>query len=457
MNETTPLSAPKVQMTGAQVVGRVSGDLSKTAKVSNRDYTWPFGLVTTMFFMWALGMNLNDILVPHLKKACDLSDFQSSLIQTCYFGAYFLVSLPAGRIMKQVGYKNGMLIGLGLCACGCLMFYPAARVRQFWCFLVALFVMASGAAFLEVAANPLVIAMGNSDSAEFRINLSQSFNALGAAVASLFGKAFILSGIEHSRAELDSMKPEELTEYRNMEAASVQRPYLFIAVMFLALGTAFLSSELPALDESADAGSSLSSDLRRLWNFPHFVRGVCALCSYVGAQVGTATFIIRYVETVAPGTKEQIAANYLFAHLMLFMTGRIIGTGLMTRFKPVNMLRVYSLTSVALTFVCMFGAGILPIAAVATMGFFSSIQFPTIFALSIKNLGDLTKTGSSVLIMGIVGGAVLPAAMGLVSDYFGMRAAFVIPMLGFANVASYAFMSAGSEFERIDADPVDVP
>src|SRR6201981_2911870 len=249
-----------------------------SAPITERRYLIPFILVTSLFFLWALGVNLNDILIPHLKKTFNLTDFQSSLIQTAFFGGYFLAALPAGWLMERIGYRKGILVGLGTCSVGALLFIPAASIRTYGFFLLALFVMACGQGILEVAANPYVTILGPPESSERRLNLAQSFNSVGAVVTPIVGAAFILTGVEDSRAQLAAMTPEQLHAYAIAEASTVKPPYLVIAVLFLAVAALIFFSKLPeVLEEEGDAGApSEAVGLRGLWPYKHLLKGVAA-------------------------------------------------------------------------------------------------------------------------------------------------------------------------------------
>jgi FHS family L-fucose permease-like MFS transporter len=291
--------------------------MGKSAPITERRYLVPFVLVTSLFFLWAIGVNLNDILIQHLKKAFGLTDFKSSLIQSAFFGGYFLAALPAGWLMQRIGYKRGILAGLLICATGTSLFIPAASVRIYGFFLFALFVMACGQSFLEVAANPYVTTLGPPESSERRLNLAQSFNAKGAVMIALIGSRFILSGIEHSPAELAAMTQEQLLKYRVSEANMVKTPYLVITGIFLFVALLVFLTKLPEIKESNSSLESANSQikLRGTLAFGHLVKGVAAQFFYVGAQVGVASFIIRFAEYTLPGTHEKVAAHYLQAHL----------------------------------------------------------------------------------------------------------------------------------------------
>jgi FHS family L-fucose permease-like MFS transporter len=407
--------------------------------ITERRYVLPLILVTSLFFLWAFGVNLNDILIPHLKKAFRLSDFRSSLIQTAFFGGYFLAALPAGWLMEKIGYKRGILVGLLTCAAGALLFIPAASVRLYIFFLFALFVMACGQAVLEVAANPYVTILGPPESSERRLNLAQSFNSVGAVVTPIVGAAFILSGVEHSRAQLSAMTPMQFQAYQAAEAATVRGTYLVIAGLFLAVAALMYFSQLPEVrEEDGDDEISAAPGLRGVWPYKHLVKGVLAQFFYVGAQVGVASFVIRFAQYSMPGLPEKHAANYLKLHLLGFMIGRFAGSAIMKHIAASRLLSLFGMSSLICLTIVLLGTGVAPMWALVLLGFFHSIMFPTIFALSLKHLGPHTKLGSSLLVMSIIGGAVFPALMGYISDASNIRYAFLVPFFCHLYVLYFA-------------------
>ena len=407
----------------------------RSAPLTDRQYVVPFVLVTSLFFLWALGVNLNDVLVPHLKKALDLSDFQSSLIQTAFFGGYFLMALPAGWLMRRLGYRRGILVGLALCAVGTLLFQPAATARWYPFFLLALFVLACGQCVLEVAANPYVTVLGPQASAARRLNVAQAFNAVGAVITPVLGARFILSGVEHSKTELATMSPAAIDAWRTSEALGVKGPYFVITALFVLVGLMIAFSKLPEVTEpGAGGGRGLAS----AWRHAQVRHGVLAQFCYVGAQVGVASFVIRFAQQALPGTGERVAAGFLKWHLAGFLAGRIVGATLMSRVPAPKMLTAVAALGVAAAAGAAMGVGAITVWLVVLLGLFHSIQFPTIFALSIDGLGDDTKSGASLIVMSIVGGAIIPAAMGALSDARGIQAAFWIPAACYLAVLHFA-------------------
>jgi MFS transporter, FHS family, L-fucose permease len=414
--------------------------MTTSAPITERRYVAPLILVTTLFFLWALGVNLNDVLIPHLKKVFDLNDLQSAMIQTAFFGGYFLSAVPAGRLMEKIGYKKGILAGLVTCAIGALLFIPAASIQVYGLFLFASFVMACGQGVLEVAANPYVTLLGPAESSERRLNLAQSFNSVGAVVTPFIGSAFILSALEYSREQLATMTPAQVAVYRTAVVNTVRMPYVVIAGIFLAVAVMISLSHLPepgAIDGTAKPEST-GEELRDIWQFKHLVRGVVAQFFYVGAQVGVGSFVIRLAQHSVPGMLQKDASFYLKLHLIGFMLGRFSGSYIMKRVAPARLLSLFALSTLICLGVVLFGSGVASLWAVVLIGFFHSIMFPTIFALSIKHLGRYTKLGSSLLVASIIGGAICPAIMGFISDHSNIRVAFFVPLICQAYVLYFA-------------------
>jgi len=404
--------------------------MTNSAPLTERRYVVPLAMVTTLFFVWAIGVNLNDVLIQHFKKAFGLSDTSSSLIQFAFFGGYFLAAIPAGWLMQRIGYKRGILTGLFVCATGTILFLPAASVRVYAFFLLALFIMACGQSVLEVAANPYVTTLGPPESSERRLNLAQSFNALGAVLVALLGSRFILSGIEHTSAELAAMSPAELLAYRASEANMVRIPYLVITGIFLLVAVLIFLTKLPEIHETeSGTESDKTASLGGTLHFRHLIMGVTAQFFYVGAQVGVASFIIRFSEFTLSGTHEKAAAQNLQLHLAGFMIGRFAGSAMMRKVQPSRLLSLFAAGALICLLVILLGHGLPSVWAIVLIGFFHSIMFPTIFALSLKNLGPYTKLGSSLLVMAIIGGAVCPVIMGRISDAWNIQYAFVVPLV----------------------------
>jgi FHS family L-fucose permease-like MFS transporter len=399
-------------------------------------------LVTSLFFIWGFALNLNPILIAHLKKACQLTDFQSSLVDSASYFAYFLLPIPAARFMHRYGYKGGILLGLVLFATGAFLFFPAAEVRSYAFFLSALFVVFSGAAFLETAANPYITVLGDPETATWRINFSQSFNGLAATLGPLAGGVFILSGKTLTKSQEAAMSSEQLNSYLNKEASSVQIPYLVIGLVVLVVAFLIFRTPLPEIvDENEpvaeEESGSLLKQIGSLLKISNLRNGIIAQFFYVGSQAGILGFFIRYSERVA-GLDEKPASFYLTAATFCFMLGRFSGTFLMKFINPVKLLAFYCVMNVLLLILIFFLHGIFTVIALMGVAFFMSIMFPTVFSLSIRGLGQKTKLGSSLIIMGIVGGATIPPIMGLVSDASNIKFAYLVPIVCFSYILYFA-------------------
>jgi MFS transporter, FHS family, L-fucose permease len=397
--------------------------------MSKNKLLFPFILVCTLFFLWAFLHNINGILIPHLKKVCQLSDTQSSFIDLAVYVGYFVFALPAGLFLHRYGYKKGILCGLFLFAAGALLFLPAADSRSYGLFLVALFVAASGATFLETVANPYAANMGSPENPEQQLNLAQSFNGLGAVLAPFIGTHFILSGIEHSKTELDAMQARgDLTAYLQQEANSIKPIYLVIAGVLILVAIAFIFTRLPEIKQTEGAhGTEFSLRVLRL---PHVRWAVIAEFFYVGAQVGVTSFLVRFSKYTA-GILEKEAGNLLGLAMVGFMVGRFLGTFLMRYIQPAKLLSLYAVINMVLLVVVVLAHGRIAVYALMAIPFFLSIMFPTIFALGIRDLGEETKLASSLLVMSIIGGAFTPVVMGQISDRTGgnIQVAYVMPVV----------------------------
>ena len=400
-------------------------------------------LITSLFFIWGFALNLNPILIPHLKKACRLTDFQSSLIDSASYIAYFLLPIPAAQFMKKYGYKGGIIFGLLLFSIGALLFYPAASVRNYAFFLGALFVVFSGMAFLETAANPLITLIGDPASATQRINFAQSFNGLAATVAPLMGGTFILSGKTLTAAEESGMSAAQLNEYLNKEASSVQIPFIVISVVVFLVTLMVWRTKFPLIkeesgDEILDEKRPLGTRIGELLKNKRLMSGVMAEFFYVGGQACVSSFFIRFSEKVAQISEKDASQIYLPLAFAGFMAGRFIGTLLMRYFSPVKLLVTYSVINIILIISAVNLSGMAAVYTLMAVWFFMSIMFPTIFSLSIRELGAKTKLGSSLVIMGIVGGAIMPPVMGRISDMANIQLAYLVPGISFIMILWFA-------------------
>ncbi|WP_316807884.1 L-fucose:H+ symporter permease [Pedobacter agri] len=396
---------------------------------SGKRYLLPFILVVSLFFLWGMAHNLDSILIPHLKKACNLSNSQSTLIDTSVFFAYFLMAIPAGMILKRWGYKATMISGLLAFAFGAFLFVPAANNLSYITFLIALFIIGCGLTMLETSANPYAAVLGNPSKATSRLNLAASFNGLAAMVAPLIGGLFILSGKSHTKEELAAMTEASRNSYFLEEAASVKTPYITLGIILLVIAIIFYFIHLPEIKTKSVDGEAKGSFFGAL-RHKHLRWAVIAQFFYVGAQVCVTSFFIRMAQQ-GGGFDEKTAASYLAIYGLLFTVGRFAGTALLQFIASNKLLAIYAVISVLLSIVAITGSGVVIVYALGGLGFFMSIMFPTIFALGIDGIGEDTKPGSSWLIMSIVGGAILPFGMGSLIDMYGdnIQIGYSIPLV----------------------------
>lgn len=408
-------------------------------------YVYGFCLVVSLFLLWAVANNFNDILIRQFQKALDLNRAEAGLIQFVFYIGYFVMALPAGMITRRFGYRAGILMGLGLYALGALLFWPAAEVREYAAFLAALFILASGAACLETAANPYVVAFGDPSRAAQRLTLAQGFNGVGAVLAPILGGLFIFSGIEMDAATQVGLSADQLDAWRAAEARTVQLPYLVLAGVVIAIAVAVSRVRLPDVRVEPTAAGARGA-WRRLLSNRVLMGAVLAQMFYVGAQVGVWSYFVDFVKDVAPQISERNAAFLLSASLALFMIGRFLGAALMQRVSPAVLLALFGLVNVGLCALAAALPGAAAVAALVGTGLFMSIMFPTIFALGVRDLGPDQSLGSSLIIMAIIGGALLPPVMGWISHgEGGLRAALMGPLVAFAVVAAFGLYRRRAE------------
>ena len=402
----------------------------------------PFVLVTALFLFWGIPSNMNDILIKQFMKSFEITRFKAGLIQSAYYMGYFLLSMPAALIMRKYSYKTGLVIGLLLYATGTFLFWPAAIVRQYSFFLFALFVVASGAAFLETGANPFIAVLGDPRTSERRLNFSQAFNPVGAVTGVLVGTVFILSGIELKAPEIAALKAAgKYDAYLQHETMRVVTPYLVIGTVIFIWALLIWRTKFPKVAEEAQSGSEREKGrFLDLFKHRHFVLGVLAQFLYVGAQVGTWSYYIQYVQDYTH-QPEKVAGYFLTGTLVAFGVGRFSATYLMKFVSPGKLMGVYGIVNCVLVGVGVLLPGWVGVWALFLTSFFMSLMFPTIFALGIKGLGPNTKLGGSLMVMSIIGGAVFPPIEGLV---FGatrsMATAMAILLIAYAFIAHYGFI-----------------
>ncbi len=425
-----------------------NGSASEHHELSPRKYLFPFILVTSLFFLWGIANSLNGTLIKHFQTALNLNRAQAGIVDSAFYIGYFVMALPAGYLMNRIGYKRGILMGLFLYALGAMLFYPAANVREYGFFLFALFVIACGLAFLETAANPYVTVLGDPSRAATRINLSQSFNGLRTIIGPIVGSLFNFSSTEYTNDILIAMPREEADAIRIAEAQAVQLPYLTIAGVVLFIAVLFWLTKMPEIGSKDER----SATTKGIFRHRHLTLGVIAQFFYVGAQasiwgyfvdlkLGLASkeilTMVRWFYPISDElTPTQVASYHASFALALFMAGRFFGTWLMNFFRPHNILAFYALGCTVLLGIAYSTQGLTSLLCLSVTYFFMSIMFPTIFALSTKNLGDQMKLGSGLVIMAIAGGAVLPPLTGLASQG-AIEDALLIPIFCFVVILYY--------------------
>jgi MFS transporter, FHS family, L-fucose permease len=401
----------------------------------------PFFLVTALFFLWGVPSNLNDVLIRQFMKSFAITRFQAGLVQSAFYMGYFLLAIPAALLMRKMGYKFGIVVGLLLFAGGTFLFWPAALLGRYGFFLFALFVIASGLSFLETASNPFVAQLGSPESAARRLNFSQAFNPLGAISGVLVGTVFIFSGIELTPQQVAAMQVANTYDaYLKHETMRVVVPYLVVGLVALVWAILIARTKFPTIAREHENPQEEHGSFKELLRYPNFLFAIVAQFLYVGAQVGTWSYFIQYVQD---GTHqpEKIAGYFLTGTLVAFGLGRFSSAALMRYVKPALLMGIYSLVNIALVAVGVAFPGWVGLWAIFVTSFFMSVMFPTIFALGIDGLDRNTKIGGSLIVMAIVGGAVLTPLMGWISQtQHSIAQAYMVPLLCYCGIALYSFV-----------------
>lgn len=430
--------------------------MSTTHKIVSREHLLPFILVTALFYLWAIPNNLNDILIPQFMKSFELSRFQAGLVQSAFYLGYFCMALPAALVMDRYNYKTGIMTGLLFFAIGAFMFYPAAMAGEFGIFLLALYVIACGLSFLETGANSFISVLGDPNTSAQRLNFSQAFNPLGAMSGVIIGKFFIFSGVEHSTAQVEQLKAAgTYNDYLQSEIMRVIPPYMVIGVIILIWAVLIWKVKFPADGDGTSKKTALNDGhghISMLWKYPHFIKGIIAQFFYVGAQVGTWSFMIQYVKDYAQKPEKE-AAEYLMYSLLAFAIGRFVSTALMRKVDPAKLMGLFSVINVVLMLIAIVAPEAGGVYTLVISSFFMSLMFPTIFALGVKGLGPNTKIGGSMIIMAIIGGAIWTPIMGLISDHtHSMALAMVIPLLCYIYILYYSMIGSKASGPLYEGD-----
>jgi MFS transporter, FHS family, L-fucose permease len=420
---------------------------STPATSATLNYSRPLAIVTTLFFMWGFLTCLNDILIPHLKSIFDLSYARAMLVQFAFFSAYFLFSVPWSKVVNAIGYKTTMVVGLLTMACGAFLFLPAATAASYPLFLTALLVLAAGITGLQVSANPYVDLLGKPETASSRLDLTQAFNSLGTTIAPKVGGLLILGAAPLALAQLQQLTPQALHLYRVQQASSVKMPYTVIGIALLLLAVLIGFSRLPKVEEATTRSGQKTND--SIWKHRHLLLGALGIFAYVGAEVSIGSFLVNYfgLPQIA-GLAPRVAAGYVSFYWGGAMVGRFIGAPLLQRFKPGYLLAIFAIAAGTLVTASMVLNGHVAMWTIISVGFFNSIMFPTIFSLGEAELGPLSGTGSGLLNMAIVGGAIIPVIQGVIADTVGLHHAFVLPVVCYLYILYYALVGSEPNSER---------
>ena len=394
-------------------------------------------LVVALFAFWGMSNSLNDVLIPQFRKAFQLDDLGSSLVQSAFYFGYFCFAIPASLFMRRFGYRAAVLLGLCLYGAGALLFLPATHASEYYGFLIALYIIASGCAFLETSANPLMAVMGPAETSDQRLNFAQMFNPIGTMSGSFIGGLLIFSDVQYTPEQLQAMAPAALEAFRASELSSVRLPYIIIASMVLFWALLVAVVKFPPVDQPRGSEGGFGG----LSRFPRYWLGVFAQFAYVGAQVGVWSFLIRYTQYNFPGTLEKQAVHWLPISFAIFFAGRFIGTALMSKVNPAKLLAAFAAINVLLCLVAVVFGGHAGLTALIASSFFMSIMFPTIFTMSLRGLGIYTKSGSAFLVMAIIGGAIFTALMGWISRESSINVAYIVPAFCFAIVFLFGWVS----------------
>jgi FHS family L-fucose permease-like MFS transporter len=414
---------------------------------ATQNYSRPLAIVTTLFFMWGFLTCLNDILVPHLKSIFDLSYAQVMLVQFAFFSAYFLFSVPWSRIVNRIGYQRTMVVGLLTMACGAFLFVPAASIASYPLFLTALLVLAAGITGLQVSANPYVDLLGKPETASSRLDLTQAFNSLGTTIGPKIGGLLILSATPLAIEQLRRLAPQALQAYRVQQAASVKMPYTVICIALVLLALLIWTAKLPKIEAAASGSANKGNDT--IWRHPNLLLGAIGIFAYVGAEVSIGSFLVNYLGLPEiAGISAKSAAGYVSFYWGGAMIGRFVGAPLLRRVRAGYLLALCAICATALITISMLVQGHTAMWSILGVGLFNSIMFPTIFSLGVAELGPLTGSGSGVLNMAIVGGAILPVMQGLIADTVGLHHAFLLPVICYLYIIFYGLSGSKPNGER---------
>jgi FHS family L-fucose permease-like MFS transporter len=421
-----------------------------SAPETSESYARPLAIVTTLFFMWGFLTCLNDILIPHIKSAFDLSYTKVLLIQFAFFAAYLLFAIPAARLVDWIGYLRTMVTGLFTASIGAFLFVPAASLRSYALFLTAQVVLAVGITMLQVSAIPYVIVLGRNKTASSRLTLAQGFASLGTAIAPAFGALVILGAAPVTAFELRNMSPDALQYYHIAQAASVKLPYILIGAMLILLTAVIGSVRLPDVVSAERRSFTVIAD--KLWKHPNLIFGCIGIFVCVGAEVSIGGLLVNYLSRPDIGhLTERAAVGFVSFYWFGAIAGRFVGAALLRKIRTGVLLAVCAAGATVLVATSMLTHGPVAMWSILGVSLFSSIMFPSIFTLGVAELGPLTADGSGVMIMSMVGGAIIPLLQGLLADHIGIQRAFLVPAICFLYILFFAVKGSQPNSERVSA------
>jgi glucose/galactose transporter len=433
-------------MATSEMVGNSKGVQNAVLRSTTNSYIRPLAILTALFFLWGFLTSLNDILVPHLKSITDFDYTKVILVQFAFFSAYFLFSLPWSKIVNKIGYQKTMVAGLVTMSLGALLFVPAASIPSFPLLLTGLMILGAGVTGLQVAANPYVVILGKPETASSRLNLTQAFNSFGTTLAPWLGGMFILTA-PLAAEQLRQLSPQALHVYRMSQAASIKMPYIVVSIVLILLALAIAKSKLPTIaHEEARPGEKIKDSI---WKHPNLLFGALGIFAYVGAEVSIGSFMVNYLgQPEIAGFSPKIAAGYVSFYWAGAMVGRFIGAGVLQKIKTGHLLAICAVCTMTLVTFSMLTSGHVAMWSMIAVGFFNSIMFPSIFTLGVAELGPLTSTGSGIINMAIVGGAIVPLIQGVVADHIGIHHAYLLPVICYLYILFYAVRGSMPNSER---------
>ena len=424
--------------------------------IVKKQLLFPFIIITSLFALWGIANDLTNPMVSAFKKVMpELSNVQASLVQFAFYFGYFFMALPAALFIRKYSYKSGIILGLSLYAIGAFLFYPAADNEEFNYFLISLWVITCGLAFLETTSNPLILSLGDKETATQRLNLAQAFNPIGSLIGMIIAQVFVIEALrsdDYTNETYNALSSTELAAIRENDLEIISIPYIALGVLVLIIMGIIIFTKMPKTSEKDKM--SLSESFHKLFDNKNYKQGVIAQAFYVGAQIMCWTYIFQYVDNINDTLGLELTATYFnVAAMIIFLTGRWIGTALMKTINPSKMLLLFGIGGVLFCGGTVVIPGVIGLYCLVGISFFMSIMFPTIYGIALKDMGDEAKIGSAGLVMSIVGGALMPIVQGWILDWGGpgfsdikilgfipeVNFSFILPLICLSVVAYYGY------------------